>query len=354
MNAFRDFRVAAAFILIIVAAGAASYLVSNADARPTLLPAGSQTAAVETIAEAQTQESLSLITEPEDGVSKILSAIENAHTSVDLVIYQLTDSDIIKALEDDAARGVHVRVILNSKAIFGKNANAGTFAELSSANVPVKWSSSTFVFTHQKTLVVDGTEAYVLTFNLTPKYYASSRDFGLVDADMRDVRAIEDTFDADWNGNAISARQGSDLVWSPGSAPALLALIDGAKTSLDIYNEEMADPRIISALENAAARGVHVRVVMTYATSWKTALNELTEKGITVKTFSSSAKLYIHAKMILEDGAAAFLGSENFSGTSMDDNRELGLLISNPSLISSLKSTFESDFTAARPYAYRK
>lgn len=351
MNAFRDLKAAAAFILIIVAAGWAASAVSHAQPRAAILPEASQTATVAEISAASAQDSLSLISEPEDGVSEIENAIRNAKSSVDLVIYQLTDPDVIKDLEDAEARGVSVRVILNGKAIFGKNANTGTFAELSSAHVPVKWSSSYFVFTHQKTLITDDASAIIMTFNLTPKYYATSRDFGVVDTDPEDVRAIEDAFNADWNDTPTPAQTGSDLVWSPGAAPVLIALINEAKSSLDIYNEEMADPRIISALEDASARGVSVRVVMTYATSWKQAFNELIEKGITVRTFSSSAKLYIHAKMILEDGKTAFLGSENFSGTSLDDNRELGLLISNPDIISSLRTTFSGDFSAARPYA---
>ena len=50
---------------------------------------------------------------------------------------------------------------------------------------------------HDRRLVVDG-RAYILTFNLTPQYYASDRDFGVIDRDAADVPAIERTFAADW------------------------------------------------------------------------------------------------------------------------------------------------------------
>jgi phosphatidylserine/phosphatidylglycerophosphate/cardiolipin synthase-like enzyme len=39
-----------------------------------------------------------------------------------------------------------------------------------------------------------------------------------------------------------------------------------------------------------------------------------------------------------------FVGSENFSRTSLDDNRELGLIISDPAVLSAMARTFAADF----------
>ena len=85
--------------------------------------------------------------------------------------------------------------------------------------MPVKWTPSYFALTHQKTLLVDG-RAYILTFNLTPQYYASTRDFGVIDTIAADAAAVRRTFDADWSGQRITAPNGADLVWSPGSEQA--------------------------------------------------------------------------------------------------------------------------------------
>ena len=46
----------------------------------------------------------------------------------------------------------------------------------------------------------------------------------------------------------------------------------------------------------------------------------------------------------------AFLGSQNFSYTSLERNRELGLITSNPIIRASLRRTFDSDYAGARPY----
>lgn len=295
---------------------------------------------------------LSLITEPSTGAAPVLAAIQGATRSVDLVIYQLEDAQIEQALAADAARGVAVRVLLNGGYYAKKEKrNDPAYNFLQSHGVPVHFTPTHFALTHQKTLVVDGSEAFIMTFNLVPKYYATGRDFAVVDTDPSDVSAIEDAFDADWRGEEITAKQGSALVWSPGSEAQMLALINTASSTLDIYNEEMADTAVTAALVAAAKRGVLVRVDMTYATNWKKAFQALTMAGARVRTFASTSKiLYIHAKMIVKDGTVAFLGSENFSPGSLLYNRELGIIISAPNIISSLQKTFESDWSMARPF----
>src|SRR6185312_10169856 len=186
----------------------------------------------------------------------VVQAIQNAHTSVDLVIYELEDPQVEQALADAQSRGVQVRVLLDNLDSFGNYPNDAAYTFLQSHNVPIEWSPNYFPLTHQKTLIVDDTEAMIMTFNLSPQYYASSRDFGIVDTDPKDVAAIETAFTSDWSGQQSTAQNASDLVWSPNSADTLIALISSATSTLEVYNEEMADPRIEAALTAAAARGV--------------------------------------------------------------------------------------------------
>ena len=42
--------------------------------------------------------------------------------------------------------------------------------------------------------------------------------------------------------------------------------------------------------------------------------------------------------------AKIFIGSENFSNTSLNQNRELGLIISSHAVMSAIAGTFASDF----------
>jgi cardiolipin synthase len=292
---------------------------------------------------------LSLITEPHAGITPILSAIKGAQHQVDLVMYEDSDVQVDGALAADARRGVKVRVLLNGGYYGGGfPQNTAAYAYLKAHSVPVRWTPSYFALTHQKTLIVDG-RAYVLTFNFTPQYYASSRDFGVLDTIPADDAAITTTFNADWNGRRITAPTGRDLVWSPGSQGPQVKLIDAAHVSLDIYNEEMDSTPIETALERAARRGVNVRITMTADSSWDSAFTQLARAGVHIRLDAADASLYIHAKMILAP-ERVFLGSENFSSTSLDENRELGLITTDPAIRTSLRSTFDADYAGATPY----
>jgi cardiolipin synthase len=298
---------------------------------------------------------LGLITEPDDGIAPVLAFIRGATRSVDLTMYELDDPQIESALAADEARGVAVRVILSAGYEGASSTvNGDAYGFLLSHGVPVRWSPAYFSLTHEKSLVADDDRALIMTFNFVSKYYATGRDFGVADDDLRDVAAIIQTFDADWDGNGDAAGvAGDDLVWSPGSRLAMLALINGAKQSLSIYNEEMSDSAVVKALIDAARRGVAVRVVMTGASEWKWEFDELATAGAEVRVYpdEDSAPLYIHAKMIVADDMRAFVGSENFSAASLDYNRELGIVISDSATIRSLAKTFASDWQGATPFA---
>jgi cardiolipin synthase len=297
-------------------------------------------------------EYFSLITEPGPGNAPVVSRINAAQKSIDLVMYTLDDNEVVQALSAAMARGVVVRVLLNGGYYDKKEKrNEGSYAALLSLGVPVRWTPGYFALTHQKTLIVDDTEAFVMTFNLQQKYYATGRDFAVADTDPADVAAVEKTFNADWEARQIVAPQGDTLLWSPGSEDELLYLINSSVSTLDIYNEEMADADITAALVAAAVRGVAVRVDMTYATNWKPMFIKLAVAGVRVRTFpSSSKKIYIHAKVIIADGTRMFLGSENFSDTSLNKNRELGLVLSAPQVLAQVQAVFDADWAKSRPF----
>ena len=294
---------------------------------------------------------LSLVTEPGPGDRPFLQAVQSAQSSVDLVMYELSDPKFEQALVSTEKRGVQVRVLLNGGYYgSGSSANQAAYDYLTANGVPARWSPSRFELTHQKTLMTDDSTAYIMTLNLVDEDYTTSRDFAVVDTDRRDVAAIERTFTADWNNQPVKPSDGADLVWSPGALGSQLSLINSARRSLDIYNEEMDDSAVTSALEAAARRGVDVKVVMTASSDWYSAFKKLADTGVHVRTYKQDASLYIHTKMILVDGRRVFLGSQNFSAGSLDDNRELGIILDTEAIIDPLESTFAGDYSHATPF----
>jgi cardiolipin synthase A/B len=290
-----------------------------------------------------------LIIEPGAGFSPVYRLIRHAEHSIDVTMYEFADPTAEQDLAAAAARGVRVRVVLDQRE---QGENSAAYQYLSSHGVRVVWSWSRYQYTHQKTVVIDGAEAVIMTANLTSNYYPTSRDFLIVDSDPADVAAIVAVFDADFDHAAVSPQDGTDLVWSPtGSQAKLLALINGATTSLRVYSEEMGDATVEDALIRAAERGVDVQVCGENEDGeYDGAYSRLAAAGVHISYYSSPDGFYIHGKVIEADygtpHAKVFVGSENFSGTSLDSNRELGLIISDPAVLSAIATTFSADFRA--------
>jgi cardiolipin synthase len=288
-----------------------------------------------------------LIVEPGAGFSPVYRLINGARHSIDVTMYEFADTTAEQDLAAAASRGVRVHVILDQRE---KRENAKAYSYLGSHGIKVVWSSASFEYTHQKTVIVDGAETVIMTANLTSEYYSTSRDFLVTDTGHADVAAITAVFNADFAHQSVHPGDGSDLVWSPtDSQDQLLGLINGATSSLRIYSEEMGDTTVENALIKAARRGVDVQVCgENESGEYDTAFAKLARAGIHISYYSSSSGFYIHGKVIEADygtsHARVFIGSENFSSTSLNRNRELGLIISSPAVLAAIASTLAADF----------
>jgi cardiolipin synthase A/B len=301
-----------------------------------------------TTTKSSTWPGLSLLVEPQDGMTPIYNFMSSAKTTLDMTMYELSDATADQILISDHDRGVRVRVLLD-RAYSGGSVNQAAYTALSAAGVSVGWTNDSEIF-HQKTITVDGTESAIMTGNLTSEYYSTTRDFVVLDSQQGDVAAIESVFNADWSGASPSPGPGAmDLVWSPGSEAQLVSLIDSAQHSVVVENEEMDSEAIEDALESDASRGVTVTVVMTADSEWDSAFSQLESAGVHVALYPDTASaLYIHAKVIDVDGTRAFVGSENFSTASLDYNRELGVITSSAAILSPLNSTLASDIAGGQ------
>lgn len=297
-----------------------------------------------------------LAVEPTAGDAPEVQAIQGAKQTIWLEIYLLTEHTVINELENAANRGVDVRVMLEGHpAGSGSTTPQQTIDELNAAGVKAQEANeSAFALTHAKMMIIDGTTAYISSGNFTKSAlggssYTTDRDYLITDTDSADVQECSAIFTADWNRTTPQLND-PNLVVSPVNARAdLTTLINGAKHTLHLEEEEMQDPQLIQALISAAGRGVQVTVVVPVPGSHNSDAQgeqQLTQGGVKVVTVDDrNGGLYIHAKIIVADGTAAFVGSENFSTYSLDKNREVGVLLANPQVIQQLEAAFAQDAT---------
>lgn len=279
--------------------------------------------------------------------------IASAHRSLDMTMYQLDDTTVIKELIALHDRGVAVRVILDNR---NESYNAPAFAQLQAAGVGVVYSNPTYYYTHQKTITVDGSESLIMSGNLTSEYYTTSRDYGVFDNNPKDVAAIKAVFNADYTHTAVTPSDGANLLWSPtDSRTRILSVINGAKRTLDVEELEFSDPAVVDAITAAAERGVKVRIVLENPSYYTWEIAQVEAAGAKVSTYSSQTGFYIHAKAIVADAGThaerVEVGSINITENSLDNNRELGIILTDHSSVNLIDSDIADDFAGGTPAA---
>lgn len=284
-----------------------------------------------------------LFAQPDAGRQPILDAIDNARQEILVEMYLLSDKQIIEALSNARERGVAVNVMLEKHPFGGSNLNNNSEKILRENGVAVKWTNPSFSLTHEKAIVVDGRQAFILNQNLTAAAFTKNREYDVIDTDPQDVSEVRDIFLYDWERRSFDPPATHLIVSPSNSRAALTTLMKDATKTIDIEMEYIEDEKIVSLLSDKA-KNTQIRLIIPTFSQFaanKDAARRLAQAGVSVKTLSSP---YIHAKMILIDSMKAYVGSINLSTQSMDENRELGIMISENESIKTLDGTFNSDW----------
>jgi len=300
---------------------------------------------------------------PDSHVGPIVTLIAGAKTSIDLEIYQLQSLAAIGALEDAQHRGVAVRVMLEPRTVGFANEKQ-VAKRLTAAGIAVKETPPAFDSSHNvdhaKFMVIDGKELVFGSGNLVrsglggnPATEFTNRDFWIRDHRTAPVAEAVKLFAADWARTSTTTIAFASLVLTPDNADArILALIDGATTRVDVYNQSLNDATLQQHLKDAAHRGVKVRVLLGMQPGFggappgnQPAIDDLATAGIAAGFFTAH---YLHGKVVIADGKA-FVGSQNFTKGGLVNNRELGEIFASTALVAALEKTFAADLAHPAP-----
>src|SRR5271167_138715 len=143
--------------------------------------------------------SRSVIVMPDDTSKPILEAINGVKKSLRVKMFLFSDPSILKAVMDAQRRGVKVRVMLNPARRDGESENKETRKKLMAAGVEVIDSNPAYDVTHEKSMVVDDTTAFVKSLNWDTKNLTETRDYAIVTSHAHEVAEIIQCFEADWH-----------------------------------------------------------------------------------------------------------------------------------------------------------
>jgi phosphatidylserine/phosphatidylglycerophosphate/cardiolipin synthase-like enzyme len=227
--------------------------------------------------------------------------------------------------------------------------------KLVAAGVKVIDSSPEYDVTHEKSMVVDDTTAFVKSLNWETKNLTETRDYAVVTSHPHEVAEIIECFEADWHRKPFNGDEHSHLIWCCGNGRERIAnFIDAAKDSIFLQNERYQDPVIIERLVRAARRGVKVHVMARPPHKLKKGklveevggMRTMEDVGIKIHKLKH---LKLHAKMLLADHARAIVGSINLAPGSFDSRRELAIQVDDEHVVKRLSKIAQHDWEHSHP-----
>lgn len=339
-----------------------------------------------------------------------VAMIDGAHRTVDFAEFYASEAEqkdhvaskltpVVAAIERAVARGVRVRFLADS--VFAPK-YPDTLERLRRAGVTVRildFGKRGGGILHAKYFVVDGVESFLGSQNFDWRALDHIQEMGVHVTSPVIAGALLDLLDTDWElaggapadtrvarhvgpsaatpvqalGGERITLVGSPKGWLPHEPswdlPKLVAMLDGATRAVDLqvltYKTKERDgspfPTLDDALRRAAARGVHVRLLVS---DWSSKpgsdargmLDSLAQvpnvevRVLTIPKHSSGDIPFArvaHAKYLTVDAARAWVGTSNWEGDYFTKSRNVGVIVEGGALPGRLDRIFEDGWSGA-------
>ena len=298
----------------------------------------------------------SWISEPQAGYGPWQNALQHAQTGVDVNQYLLTDGRYAHQLIALAAQGIPVQVLLAANPYHDTTAVATERAFFAGTRVQLHWAPDRFTqayaFDHAKYLVVNPDTPHALAIVGSPNGTWSAFGGGNAEDALETTQpaittALTKVFRADWTDTPAGSAPRQALVLSPGAQPSFLTLLAGTGP-VAVTAEELGDvPTLYAAL---AAHGAQGRLLIPtealHSMEAQQNATLLVHAGVQIRTLTTP---YLHAKLIVTVHHT-WVGSQNWSESSMQNNREVGLITPNAAIHQAALAWFNGLWHRAKPW----
>jgi phosphatidylserine/phosphatidylglycerophosphate/cardiolipin synthase-like enzyme len=221
---------------------------------------------------------------------------------------------------------VDVQVIVTSRVKGGKRKLRKLWRRLEKTGAALHAYTDPVVKYHAKYVVADDGPALITSLNFTRKCFADTCDALALTWDPAVIHGLRELMRVDREGAAAPADLPERLIVGPERARRqFTALMDGARSSIEIVDSKLSDPGLIALINARRARGIEVSVYVDKLLCGKKS----------------------HGKMMLIDGCRAVVGSVALTALSLDFRREVALVVEEPAAVAKIAGLFRSIRAAA-------
>lgn len=207
------------------------------------------------------------------------------------------------------------------------------------ANIEIKSDQQMgTTYVHSKISLSD-TAFRIQSANLTTSSYEKNREHFFTSENAEILDSLHQLFDNDWNWNPLSSDQfHPNLVVCPTNCRAVIeAMLSKAEHSIIIQTQYIFDESVLQILRQKSEQ-LDLKIIVA-DTIDNTELTHYFWPKVARKLTSN----YNHTKMILIDEKYLLLWSMNLSANSLDNNREIWIMLLDPELIQTFLSGFLID-----------
>ncbi|MBK7582775.1 MAG: phosphatidylserine/phosphatidylglycerophosphate/cardiolipin synthase family protein [Myxococcales bacterium] len=292
-------------------------------------------------------------------VKKIVELVDGAEKSVDVSQFTFSVSEIADALLRAHARGVKVRLAIDS----AQKVPESKATALANQGLDVRFVSGKpsgpegTGLLHAKFLLVDGKTLLNGSNNFSSTGTTLNEENAILVRGSPDhplISGFSCHFSAIWDSDhaAAGACTNPSVAFTPSSAPIKLLedRLNNAKKSVDVLMHHLTFTDLVKELRNAAQRGVRVRVLLNVperAAHSGTAWNELVAAGgrIRYKRVNEAAYQLMHHKLVIIDGRQMIDGSGNWSGSAFFNNFENYVVVDHPRVMQRIRELYHRLWT---------
>ncbi len=264
----------------------------------------------------------------------LLRAVRRAKKRIDIVIFRFDRAEFEDALEAAVARGVVVRALIAHTNRGGEKVLRKLELKLLAAGITVARTADDLPRYHGKMMIVDET-LYVFGFNYTKLDMDKSRSFGVVTRDKKLVKEAVTLFESDRTRQQYIPGDDRLVVSPESSREVLTTFLKRARKQLLIYDMKVSDNSIQKVLQQRAKAGVEIRIIGKL---------EKPLDGVAVRKLPD---LRLHVRGIIRDGVNGFVGSQSLRKPELDGRREIGIIVTDASVVKKMAAVFEADWAKA-------
>lgn len=277
--------------------------------------------------------------------SKFLDLINNAQDRIYIQSYLVTNKKIIAALQNASTRsGIDIKMMIERKPYQSyRDDYAALEYYFSWTSIQLLPDTQLWVdYLHAKLNIIDN--SYVVqTANLTASSFTKNREHFLYGTDPSILSGLLQVFLDDWYDRVYYAAdlQPNVVICPINCREVIEWLLSSAQQSIVIQTQYITDPAVMDILKNKSS--LDIQIIVADVDS-----NDAVLRYFWPRKARYLPKPYVHTKMILIDGKTLLIGSMNMSPNSLDENREIGLLVSDQGVIQNFLAQFAIDRKASK------